>query len=54
MQASGVLVGQVLLVLGIVLVGTWGATQYVAVTLAYQPQLGLPWFFLADTPIYFP
>ncbi|MES3041163.1 MAG: conjugal transfer protein TraG [Pseudomonadota bacterium] len=54
MQASGVLVGQVLLVLGIVLLGTWGATQYVAIALAYQPQLGLPWFFLADTPIYYP
>jgi type IV secretion system protein VirD4 len=54
MQASGVLVGQVLLVLGIVLLGTWGATQYVAFALAYQPQLGLPWLFLADTPIYYP
>ena len=54
MQASGVLVGQVLLVLGIVLLGTWGATQYVAVALAYQTQLGLPWFFLADIPIYYP
>lgn len=54
MQASGVLVGQVLLVLSIVLLGTWGATQYVASALAYQAQLGAPWFLLADHPIFYP
>ncbi|PQA50116.1 conjugal transfer protein TraG [Amnimonas aquatica] len=54
MQASGVLVGQVLLVLGIVLLGTWGATQYVASALAYQTQLGAPWFLLADLPVFYP
>jgi len=54
MQASGVLVGQVLLVLGIVLLGTWGATQYVASALAYQAQLGAPWFLLADLPVFYP
>ncbi len=54
MQASGVLVGQVLLVLGIVLLGTWGATQYVASALAYQAQLGAPWFLLADHPVFYP
>lgn len=54
MQASGVLLGQVLLVLGIVLLGTWGATQYVASALAYQAQLGAPWFHLADLPVFYP
>ena len=54
MQASGVLVGQVLLVLGIVLLGTWGSTQYVASALAYQTQLGAPWFLLADHPVFYP
>ena len=54
MQASGVLVGQVLLVLGIVLLGTWGATQYVASALAYQAQLGTPWFLLVDHPVFYP
>lgn len=54
MQASGVLVGQVLLVLGIVLLGTWGATQYVASALAYQAQLGAPWFLLAEHPVFYP
>jgi len=54
MQASGVLVGQVLLVLGIVLLGIWGATQYVASALAYQAQLGAPWFLLADHPVFYP
>ncbi|WP_022955695.1 conjugal transfer protein TraG [Perlucidibaca piscinae] len=54
MQASGVLVGQMLLVLGIVLLGTWGATQYVATALAFQPELGAPWFLLADYPVFYP
>lgn len=54
MQASGVLVGQVLLVLGIVLLGAWGATQYVASALAYQAQLGAPWFLLAEHPVFYP
>ena len=54
MQTQGVLFGQIAAVFGIVIVGVWGATQWTAATLGYQPRLGLPWFDLFDTPIYLP
>ena len=38
----------------IVLAGVWGATQWTAAALAYQPELGPPWFLLANMPIYPP
>jgi type IV secretion system protein VirD4 len=48
------LIGQISLVLGIVALGVWWATQWAASQLAYQPQLGLPWFVLAGIRIYRP
>lgn len=54
MQGSSVLVGQILAVFGIVIAGTWGATQWTAAQLAYQSSLGIPWFDLLGTPIYHP
>ncbi|ASK34166.1 conjugal transfer protein TraG [Alcanivorax sp. N3-2A] len=54
MQTQGVLFGQIAAVFGIVIAGVWGATQWTAATLGYQPRLGLPWFDLFDTPIYLP
>jgi type IV secretion system protein VirD4 len=44
----------VLLVLAIVLITTWGATQWVAWRLAYQPELGSPWFRMGEFPVYAP
>ena len=42
-------------VLTIVLITTWAATQWTAWRLGYQPQLGHPWFELAPgIPIYLP
>lgn len=38
----------------IVLLTTWGATQWTAWQLGFQPQLGQPWFELAGLPIYYP
>ncbi|MBB5734225.1 type IV secretion system protein VirD4 [Altererythrobacter atlanticus] len=38
----------------IVLVSIWSATQWTAAALAYQPELGPPWFFLGDWPVYPP
>src|SRR5207248_2263912 len=38
----------------IVLLGIWFATQWAAAALAYQPELGPPWFLLLDSPVYRP
>jgi len=54
MRATRILWGQVLLVLAIVLFTTWGATQWTAWRLAYQPELGSPWFRLGEFPVYAP
>ncbi|MFP6851369.1 MAG: conjugal transfer protein TraG [Pseudomonas sp.] len=54
MQATTVLYGQVLVVLAITLSGVWGATQWTAAALGYQPRLGAPWFELLGTPVYYP
>jgi type IV secretion system protein VirD4 len=55
MSATRILWGQILVVLAIVLVTTWAATQWVAWKLGYQPQLGQPWFEIASgVPVYLP
>jgi type IV secretion system protein VirD4 len=55
MYATKILWGQVLVVLAIVVVTMWAATQWVAWKLGYQPQLGQPWFeILPGVPIYVP
>jgi type IV secretion system protein VirD4 len=38
----------------IVLAAIWGATQWTAWRLGYQPQLGTPWTEIAGTPVYPP
>ena len=54
MNATKILWGQVLVVIGIVVGAIWGATQWTAHALAYQPELGSPWFRLVGWPIYPP
>ena len=54
MTPTKLLIGQILIVFAIVIAGLWAATQWAAAMLAYQPQLGLPWFTLFHTPIYLP
>ena len=54
MSASRVMWGQIVLVLAIVLVAVWIATQWIAWRLGFQPQLGSPWFALAGWPVYPP
>jgi len=54
MTPTKLLIGQILIVLAIVLLGLWCATQWCAAKLAYQSQLGAPWFVLYDVPIYHP
>ncbi|OAN65847.1 hypothetical protein A7X12_13935 [Sphingomonas sp. TDK1] len=47
------LIGQIVVVFAIVIVGGRAAT-WAAAILAYQPELGLPWFRLGNVPIYHP
>ena len=54
MSATKILWGQITIVVLIVLLTTWGATQWTAWQLGFQPQLGRPWFMLAGWPIYYP
>ena len=54
MPSSNLLIGQVFLVFGIILLGTWVATQWVALHLGYQARLGAPWLTLQHTPVYYP
>jgi type IV secretion system protein VirD4 len=54
MRGSRILWGQIAVVFTIVLVMVWGATQWTAFRLGFQPQLGAPWFELADLPVYYP
>ncbi|WP_066684859.1 conjugal transfer protein TraG [Sphingomonas sp. CCH18-H6] len=54
MSATKILWGQILIVSAIVLVTTWGATEWVAWRLAFQPELGPPWFQLFGFPFYVP
>ena len=54
MTATKILWGQILVVFAIVLATMWGATEWTAWRLGFQPQLGPPWFEFADVPVYFP
>jgi type IV secretion system protein VirD4 len=54
MTPTKLLIGQILVVFAIVIAGVWAATQWAAAMLAYQPQLGLPWFSVFDRPVYRP
>ena len=54
MSATRILWGQILVVITIVLATTWGATQWTAWRLAFQPELGPAWFRLGSQPVYPP
>ncbi len=54
MSGTRILWGQIVLVLGEVLACIWGATQWTAWRLGFQPQLGTPWADLAGMPLYPP
>jgi type IV secretion system protein VirD4 len=54
MSAGKVLWGTILVVFLVVLAAVWGATQWTAAALAYQPELGRPWLLLAGWRIYPP
>src|ERR1700722_2769249 len=54
MNATKILWGQVLLISAVTLAFIWGATEWVAWRLAFQTQLGLPWFEFVGWPVYQP
>ena len=51
---TGILLGQIMAVLGVTLGGVWGATQWTAHALGYQPRLGTAWTGIAGLPVYEP
>src|SRR5258706_4736934 len=54
-SATKILWGQITIVVLIVLATTWGATQWTAWRLGFQPQLGQPWFqIVPGMPVYLP
>ncbi len=54
MSATKILWGQVLAVCTVVLAFVWAATEWTAWQLAFQPELGRPWFELFHWPVYLP
>jgi len=54
MTPTKLLIGQIVIVCLIALAGVWGATQWAAGSLAYQAELGRPWFLLLERPVYRP
>jgi len=54
MTPTKLLIGQILVVLAIIALGVWAATQWAASMLAYQPELGPHWFELGPFPVYRP
>ncbi|MBN9567063.1 MAG: conjugal transfer protein TraG [Alphaproteobacteria bacterium] len=54
MSGGKILWGQMLIVFAIILATTWGATEWTAWQLAFQPQLGPPWFAVLGFPFYPP
>ena len=54
MTPTKILIGQILVVFAIVFLGLWASTQWAATMLAYQPELGAPWFMLGELPVYRP
>lgn len=54
MPATKILWGQITVVFLIVLLTIWGATQWTAWRLGFQPELGRPWFEFAGMPVYYP
>lgn len=54
MTPTKLLIGQILVVLAIIIASIWTATQWAAAKLAYQPELGPPWFDLFGARVYHP
>ncbi|WP_137891176.1 conjugal transfer protein TraG [Ramlibacter sp. 2FC] len=53
-SATGILFGQIFVVLGVALGGVWCGTQWTAYALGYQAPLGVPWFGVFGIWVYEP
>ncbi len=54
MPATKILWGQLIAVFAVVLGFVWAATEWTAWALAFQPELGRPWFEALGWPVYYP
>ncbi|MBB6125392.1 conjugal transfer protein TraG [Sphingobium subterraneum] len=54
MTPTKLLIGQIIIVFSIVIAGIWFATEWAAWKLAWQPELGSPWFIIGNWPVYRP
>lgn len=54
MNPGRIMIGQVGIVLIVIVLAQWFATQWTAEALGYQPALGAPWFAVGDRPVYLP
>lgn len=55
MSGTKILWGQIVLVLSLIVLSWWVATEWTAWELAFQPELGRPWFVLFHRwPVYAP
>ncbi|HWW88179.1 MAG TPA: conjugal transfer protein TraG, partial [Vicinamibacterales bacterium] len=54
MTGTKILWGQISVVLTVVLATMWGATEWTAWRLGFQPQLGPAWFEVLGAPVYLP
>ena len=54
MTPTKLLIGQIIVVLAIIFASVWIGTQWAAASLAYQPELGAPWFIAFGHPVYHP
>ena len=54
MTSNNILVGQVTIVLAIIVISVWFATEWTAAHLGFQWRLGRPWFLFAQVPVYYP
>ena len=51
---TGIMFGQIAVVIGVAVGGVWAATQWSAHALGHQPRLGPAWFSVAGLPVYEP
>ena len=54
MTPTKLLIGQIVIVFAIVIGAVWGATQWAADALQFQPRLGPAWFEAVGYPVYLP
>lgn len=54
MTPTRFLIGQFLVILGLIVLSFSAGTQWAAHRLGYQPRLGAPWFIVLEMPVYHP